>query len=197
MKRIVVALAACAVAVFAQGAAADQTALERARIRDERAQAQRLYEERERTCHERFAVTGCLDAARAQRREALDRLRHEELVLDSAERKQRAAARAMRIREKQIAQESKPTPLVVRERQAAPRKPVPKAAPERVSGADAAASATPRLSEEQARRNKAAFDAKQKEAAEHRADVEQRNAARSQKTRSKAALPLPQGASAP
>jgi colicin import membrane protein len=196
MKPILVAVVACAVAAFAPGAAADQTALERARIRDERAQAQRLYEERERTCHERFAVTGCLNAARAQRREALERLRHEELVLDNAERKQRAAARTMRIREKQIAQESKPPPLVVRERVAAPRKPAPKATPEQASGADAARGA-PRLSEEQARRNKAAFEAKQKEAAEHRADVEQRNAARSQKTKPTAALPVPKGASAP
>jgi colicin import membrane protein len=196
MNRIVLALAVCAVAALPRVVAADQTALERARIREERAQAQRLYEDRERTCHDRFAVTGCLDAARAQRREALDRLRHEELVLDSAERKQRAASRATRIREKQIAQESKPAPLVVRERLAAPRKPA-KATPEQATAAAAAASAAPRLSEEQARRNKAAFDAKQKEAAEHRGDVEQRNAARAQRTKPTAALPVPKRASAP
>jgi colicin import membrane protein len=196
MKRIVVALALCAMGAAAH-AAADQTAAERARIRDERTQAQRLYEERERDCHERFAVTGCLEAARAQRREALDRLRHEELVLDNAERKQRAATRTARIREKQIAQESKPSPLVVRERSAAQRKPAPKATAAPSGGASTAASAPPRLSEEQARRNKAAFEAKQKQAAEHRAEVEQRNAQRSQKTKATAALPVPKAASAP
>jgi len=193
MKRIIVALAACAVAAAARGGA-DQDAAERVRIRDERAQAQRLYDERERICNERFTVTRCLDEARAQRRETMDRLRHQELVLDNAERKQRAAARTMRIREKQIAQESKPGPLVVRERPAAVPKPGSASA---AGGSAIAASAVPRVSDEQARRNKAAFEVKQRLAAEHRADVERRNAERSRKTKPTAPLPVPKGASAP
>jgi colicin import membrane protein len=196
MKRIIVALAACAIAAVALGGA-EQDAVERARIREERAQAQRLYEERARVCSERFAVTRCLDEARAQRRETMDRLRHQDLVLDSAQRKQRAAARTMRIREKQIAQESKPSPLVVRERPAVPPRPALKATPPVAGGGAVAASAVPRISDEQARRKKAAFDAKQKQAAEHRADIERRNAERSQKTKPIAPLPVPQGASAP
>jgi colicin import membrane protein len=196
MKRIIVALAMCAIVALARGAG-DRNDAERARIRDERAQAQRLYEERERTCHERFAVTSCLDAARAQRRETMDRLRHEELVLDNATRKERAAARTTRIREKQIAQDSKPTQLVVRERPDAPPKPAPRALPPSASGVAAPASAVPRISDEQERRNRAAFEAKQRQAAEHRAEVERRNAERLPKTKPTAPLPVPKSASAP
>ena len=199
MKRLTIALAALAGAMMAQGN--DQNAAERARIREERAQAQRVYEERERECHERFAVTTCMDAARAQRRQAMERLRHEELVLDSAERKQRAAARETRVREKQIAQEAKPAPSVVPERAAAPTKARSKT-PSKAPGSTTddvvpAANATGRISEEQARRNRAAFEAKQKQAAEHRAEVERRNAERSQGSKPSAPLPVPGSASAP
>jgi hypothetical protein len=192
MKPALLALAACVVVVAAR--AADSDAAERARIRDERAQAQRLFEEREHVCNERFAVTGCLDAARAQRRETMDRLRQQELVLDNAERKQRAAARAARIREKESIQESKPGPPGTREPPVAP-KPAARASVPAASGATA--NAAPRISDEQARRNQAAFAEKQKQAAEHRADVERRNAERSQKTKASAPLPVPKAASVP
>jgi colicin import membrane protein len=195
MKRTTVALWACA--VVAASYAADQEALERTRIREERAQAQRLYEERAKVCNERFAVTGCLEEARAQRRDTMDRLRHEELVLDNAKRKQRAAERASRIREKQIEQESKPGPLVVRERKEPTPRPAPKTAASAGSERASQPSLTPRINEEQAQRNKAAFDTKQKQAAEHRADVERRNAERLQKGKPAAPLPTPKGASAP
>jgi colicin import membrane protein len=196
MMGVVVVLMCCSVAVAAQGAP-DRDAAERARIGDERTQAQRLYEERERACNERFAVTGCLETARAQRRETMDRLRHEELVLDNAQRKQRAAARAMRIREKQIAQESKPGPVVVRERPAEAPMPAPKASQTAARRDAVAASAVPRISDAQAQRNKAAFDAKQQQAIEHRAEVERRNAQRSQRSKQVAPLPVPKAASAP
>jgi len=195
LKQFVVALWACAIAASSQ--AADQNGVERARIREERAQAQRLYEERARACDERFAVTSCLEEARAQRREAMDRLRHEEFVLDNAKRKQRAAERTKRIREKQIEHESKPSPLVVRERTEAPAKRAAKTSPPAASGGASHASSTSHISDEQARRNRAAFEAKQKQAAEHRAEVEQRSAERLQKTKPTASLPVPKGASAP
>jgi len=195
MNRSLIALAACAIVAVARGAP-DTNATERARIRDERAQAQRLFEERERQCNERFAVTSCLESARAQRREALDRLRQEELVLDSAQRKQRAADRAARIREKDSTEASKPSPLVVRERPAEPRKPAAKPSQAAASGAPAASSA-PRISDEQAKRNKEAFEEKQKQAAEHRADVERRNAERTRKAKPVPPLQVPKSASAP
>ncbi len=195
MMRIVVALSACAVA--AASVAADQDGAERARIREERTQAQRLYEARAKECSERFAVTGCLEEARAQRREALDRLRHEELVLDNAKRKQRAAERSSRIREKQVELESKPGPLVVRERKEGGSKPAPRKAASAPAQSASQSSLTPRVSDEQAKRNKAAFDAKQKQAAEHRAEVERRNAERLQKGKPVMSLPVSKGASSP
>ena len=143
-------------------------------------------------------MTDCLEPARAQRRETMDRLRHEELVLENAKRKQRAAERSSRIREKQIEQESKPGPLVMRERkQEAGTKATPKEAAPSSIASEPRPSLTPRISEAQARRNKEAFDAKQKQATEHRADVERRNAERLQKSKPVPALPVPKGASAP
>ncbi|OYU99946.1 MAG: hypothetical protein CFE45_11060, partial [Burkholderiales bacterium PBB5] len=44
-------------------------------------------------CEKRFLVTECLDAARAERRQALDQLQRQQVVLDEARRRERAAQR--------------------------------------------------------------------------------------------------------
>lgn len=190
MKPVIVSVALYLSSVLATGAEADDAG-ERTRIREERAQAQRLYEERERTCQTQFVVTSCVDAARQERRTTLERLRHQELVLDTAVRKQRAATRSAQIREKQDAKDARPNPLVVRERQAAPaRPPSTRAAPS--SGARAAsAPLRARDDAEQERRKRAAFETKQQEADAHRAEVERRNAERAKKTKPAAPLPTP------
>jgi colicin import membrane protein len=196
VKQIAVAVALCLSSALAVGTDASD-AVERGRIREERAQAQRLFEERERTCQAQFVVTSCLDGARQARRETLERLRHQELVLDNASRKQRAAARSAQIREKQDAKDSKPNPMVVRERQAAPVR--PPAARASAPSATARASGAPRpqaQDAEQEKRNRATFEAKQREAATHRAEAEQRNAERAKKSKPVTPLPAQQPASA-
>ncbi|TMG97487.1 MAG: hypothetical protein E6H79_21125 [Betaproteobacteria bacterium] len=86
--------------VLALAAAAAHGADERARIAAERAQAQKLYDTRYRECQSQFAVTACVDKARAERRATLEQLSQQQAVLDDAERKQRAAQRAQQIHEK-------------------------------------------------------------------------------------------------
>ena len=66
-------------------------------VRAERVQAEAQHAERERACRARFAVSGCLQAAGAARREALTRLRRQEIGLDEAERRERTAARGARL----------------------------------------------------------------------------------------------------
>jgi colicin import membrane protein len=174
-------------AVCGVAPAADAQA-ERERIRVERAQAEQRYAAAERDCNTRFVVTACVEAARAQRRDALGRLRNEELVLDRAERRQRAAERAAAIRDKQAHEDAA---------RAAPRAPLPvpaaSAPPSRLHlrphGAKAGR-AERRLSPEVEARNRAAYEARLREAQEHREAIERRNAERQAKAK-KPSLPLP------
>lgn len=73
---------------------------ERQRIASERAQVQAAFAQRERECHERFMVSDCLEKARRDRREALERLRYQDVILDEAQRRQRAVERMEDIRSK-------------------------------------------------------------------------------------------------
>ena len=79
------------------GAVADPPQTERERIARERAQAHSNYAQQELECRQRFVVTSCVDAARAERRETLDHLDAQQRVLDEAERKRRAGERMERI----------------------------------------------------------------------------------------------------
>ncbi|MBK7530108.1 hypothetical protein [Piscinibacter sp.] len=85
---------------------------ERARIARERDEATLRFQQRQRECEQRFAVTACVDEARAEHRQALLRLRGQES--DEAERKQRAAQRMAAIREKvsaEAARDASPRPV--------------------------------------------------------------------------------------
>ena len=84
--------------ISATTAAADAP---RARIAAERAAADARFRAAEVACRERFVVTPCVDAATAQRRRELATLREQELAIDDAERKQRAAIRRSEVAEKQ------------------------------------------------------------------------------------------------
>jgi hypothetical protein len=66
---------------------------ERQRIAFERAQVQAFYLNRERECEKRFTVTACIEEARRSRREAMERLRYQDVILDEAQRRQRALQR--------------------------------------------------------------------------------------------------------
>ena len=163
-------------------------ATERARISRERAEAQARFEQRQRECAQRFAVTPCVEEARAEHRQALLQLRRQEGVLDEAQRKQRAAARLAAIEEKRRAEreraarpraERQPAPLQLRPpRQPAVSPALPASSPASDPGA---------LAREQ--RNRARFEARQRDAQLHRAEAERRSAERASK--GKAGSPLP------
>jgi colicin import membrane protein len=86
-------------ATVALAAPVDQEA-ERARIKQERAQAEARFKEQEQACLTRFLVTPCTDEAKRVRREALASLRQQENLLDDEHRKQRAADRAQALADK-------------------------------------------------------------------------------------------------
>ncbi len=93
------AAAWCAAASCHAVQAADAPA-ERARIAAERAEVEQAFFARERECRARFLVNACLDAAGRERRRALGHLRQQEMLLDEARRKERAAQRIQSIRGK-------------------------------------------------------------------------------------------------
>ena len=121
-------LAAVALAVACARAAGGDVAsaptpASRDRLRVERAQVETRYAERERGCRARFAVSGCLQAAAGSRREALTRLRRQEIDLDDVERRDQAAARRARLDARVGAAPAAATPMPAAEAaRSAPRR---------------------------------------------------------------------------
>ena len=183
MKRL-----ACAAVLFAllAAAAAEPPAAERARIRAERAQAERRYAEAERDCRTRFVVTSCVEDAREQRRQTLTRLRAEELVLDRAERQQRAAERAAAIRGKQSRDDVPRKPRLIDVPALAASAPPPRLRLRPPPAPRGGATTTP----EARQRAAAAYEERQRAAQAHREAVERRNAERQAKAK-KPSQPLP------
>lgn len=192
-------------AISAQGqpVSADDAA-ERTRIERDRQAAQARYGQAETECAQRFQVTACLEAARAERRQTLDRLRRELAVLDDARRRARAAERLQGQQRRQ------------REREAqamlsTPREPARAASAPAATGADAAASAAPvRRKAETAAAAPAASAAsashaaqaaaharRERQAEQHAQAVRARNAAHDAKKPPAAGLPVPGAASGP
>ncbi len=191
---------------------------ERGRIARERADAEARFSERQRECRTRFIVTSCVEDAKRDRREVIARLRREQNALDEKQRKEKAAERTDLIRRKaesEAAREKSPPEAARRE--PARQKPVrsagasaPEAADRSVDAASAPRRSAPKgpllpsieprsaaRSAEDVARSRATFDAAQRAAAAHRAEVEARNAERAAKRKPAAPLPLPPGASAP
>lgn len=173
--------------------AAAGDAEERARIHAERRETETRFNAELAACSERFVVTACQDEVRARKREALALLRSQELLLDDAERKRRAADRMRQIEKKRIDAESRP---------AAPPEPelrVPRAAAS--AAAPASSASRPHLGRvgddpAQAARRAAAAERVREQAAEDRARIEQRKARRAQAGKPPAALPVPPEAAA-
>jgi len=171
--------------LLAAGAYADD-AEQRARIRRERAEADARLRVQRAECEQRFVVTPCVDAARAEHRQTTLRLRSEEGVLDEAQRRQRAAARLAAIEDRQRAE---------RERAKAPRTPRLASPPE--ADEPPADARTPRAAREvrepravpdrsaDEARKRQRFDARQRAAQEHREQAAQRG------KNGKKAAPLP------
>jgi hypothetical protein len=205
----------------ARAISAADDAAERRRIAAEQAQVEKAYAAREAECRQRFIVTSCLDAARRDRREALEKLHRQEVVLDEAQRKQRAAQRIEEIRAKVSADDGKRREAEARV-QARDAKRQEQAAQEEAGASGSAASAptaasaasatstastastagkaTARVRSVAAKRPvdtdhaASAYDQRQQQAQEHRAAVERRNAERAAK--SKPSRPLPARGSA-
>ena len=109
----------------------------RDRLRAERTQVEAQYAERERACRARFAVSGCLQSAAGSRREALTRLRRQEIDLDDTERRDRGAARRARLDARAGATPAAATPMPAAEAvRSAPRR---ARVPTTTTGDDAAA----------------------------------------------------------
>ena len=168
-------------------------ATQRQQIKTDRAAVDARYKQVEADCNKRFAVSGCIADAQAQRREAMTGLRQRELALDEAQRQADAEESARRVQAKQAEAASKPAPV-----------PRATSAP---AGTAASASAAGTGSERARQRSKTADDAaaaatrvaaqqrRASEAAAHRQDVEQRNAERYARGKKVTPLPVPTAAS--
>ena len=169
-------------------------AAQRKQIKAERAAAEARYKQAEADCSQRFAVSGCIAEAQAQRREALTGLRMRELALDEAKRKADAEESARRIEAKRAEAASKPPPVP----RAASAPPAAagfgRRRPCAAASARASAPRPPTMPPTAAARV-AAQQRRASEAAAHRQEVEQRNAERSARGKKSAPLPVPSAAS--
>ncbi|WP_462386658.1 hypothetical protein [Acidovorax sp. Q11] len=87
----------------ALAAAAAHRKAEHERIRHEREALAAVRQKEEAACYRQFAVEDCLRSVRTKAREAGDRLRAQEVELNDAERREKAAERLRSIEEKQKA----------------------------------------------------------------------------------------------
>jgi hypothetical protein len=196
---VVLLLSSSVAAAPAWAISAADDAAERQRIAAEQAQVEQAYAARQAECRTRFIVTSCLDAARRDRREAMEKLRQQEVVLDEAQRKQRAAERIDEIRAKVSADEGKrrEAEARVQAREARRQEEAAAALASVASAPSAAVSAPARARVAPAKRPvdtaaaASAYDQRQRDAQEHRAAVERRNAERARKSKPSRPLPPP------
>jgi colicin import membrane protein len=76
---------------------------ERTRIATERARLETVFLTEDAACYQRFFVNNCLDDVNGRRRESLATLRTQEIVLNEQERKRKGAEQIRRIEEKSSA----------------------------------------------------------------------------------------------
>lgn len=169
----------------------------RSSLAEERRQIEQRYQQAARDCGDRFLVTPCQNAAKAERRQALAAVRAKELQLDDAERARRAELRRAAIQEKQqLAAERAASGPVIRTR--APRPPLMASAP--------AASPTPATEPKPIDGGASAAAQRAQQSAARQREIQQRQAAIAERQKEqqerakphpKAAAPLPAPASAP
>ena len=202
--RNLIVLAALAGAA-APSLATTNAATERERIARERADVQAALTKQEAACQDRFVVTPCIEAARKAEREALARLRRQEVLLDEQARKLRAAGRAQAIRNNISADEARRRDESAAATASAPVR-VERAelaeTPARVERARRELPVAERPTDAAARRaaeqeHIERYEADRRAAQAHREAVEQRNAKRVASGKAAAPLPVPSGASAP
>jgi colicin import membrane protein len=176
--------------------AQDDAAQQRARIERERAHVELRSRQAEAACERRFAVSACLAEARAERRAALHQLDQQRVLLDDAQRKQRAADRQARIQQRQ---EEQARADEQRQPPAPGRASPPPTGTASSSGVDKAndpgrrtrTAAEARREQAQADKRAAAAQRRAAQAAEHRAAVERRNAQRAAEKAPSPPLPVP------
>ena len=199
MRRWILLTVACLGALCA-GVARAQTddAQRRERLGSERAAAQARHDAAVRECEKAFAVTGCMDRAKSERRATLDRLAREEAALDDAQRRRRAEDRRQRIAQKQQAAASRAAASAPDVRLRAPRQLPPSASAPRPSRRAEPRSPEVEATEAAEARRRAEQAQKRRErAAAHEEAVRQRNEQERAAGKVPAApLPAP-GASAP
>jgi len=85
------------------GLAADQSqadTAERARIASERSRIEAAFQAEQKACYSKFGVSGCIEDAKARRSAQLGDLRRQEISLNDAQRKARAADRVKELERK-------------------------------------------------------------------------------------------------
>jgi len=187
MNRLLVT-ALMLVAALAQAQEAPSSKAERERIAQQRQAAEVQYAQREAECKRRFVVTSCIDQARADRRQSLDNLHQQEIALDEVERQQRSAEHRRRREAKAWDEINKPAPEPRAPREPKARESRPLLPP---SGAASRPAPVERSADEQQARER--FEARQREAQAHKAEIEERN--RKKAASRKPALPMPAASS--
>jgi colicin import membrane protein len=210
-------LLACAFALVAAfSAQAQDEAADRARIKAERAAADARFEQARKDCRKKFAVTDCEKEAKRLHNAQVGELRRQERVLNDADRKRRAAERQKAIDERnspeqrQQAEEKRQRALAdqkEREQRAAEKaakraeddaERAKKGPRVKVAPGPHGPQGTPRtpagrksheIPPEEAAKNRAAYEARLKEAEKHKAEVLEKAAKRSKPPAS--ALPAP------
>jgi len=169
---------------------------ERARIDAERRSVETRFSQAQAACQGRFMLTSCLDAARHERRLALDRLQRQQLAIDDIARRERAALRRQALQNRSIdpprpsapAQTPPAGPAGMLAREAAPAGSA--TARHRATLPSPSSAATP-VSAAAAQRNQADFLKRQQEAQDHRDAVLERNAQQDARHPPAAGLPVP------
>lgn len=196
MKKLflMMALSLCATSPFAQQSAGGAPELptlpdiagQRNRIQAERTREEARYQTEAAACYARFAVTDCLRGLRVHRREVLETLRRQEILLNDAERQQKGIEQIERIKKKTSEQQQEEAAARRLDARAAQKEREDKAAQKaadamRNNSVSPAASATEKAEEpvrstEDRTKNQQQFQNKLKAAQEHRASLKKSNA---------------------
>ena len=155
---------------------------QRERLAAERARLQQGFAAEEQACHQRFAVTGCVDGVRERRRAALKPLRERELQLSDADRLQRG-------QERQAARDSRTQPVREPRRAASAEVPAVPLRPSPMTGGAVRRTEDPAARSAEAAERVRAAARRAQAAQETAAEVARRQEQR--RTRGKQSAPLP------
>jgi colicin import membrane protein len=185
-----------------------------ARIEAERRVVEAHFTRAQAACQGRFLLTRCLDAARDERRLALDKLQRQQLEIDDLARRERAAKRRQMLQKRDPGRGSSSPAASVKPLPALPTMPVPVGAPMLEAVPAAALSASPPARHRAVRRppppasvpadsasaaalekrKQADYLKRQQDVQAHRESVLERNARQDALSKPAAGLPVPPAA---